>query len=111
KIDAVTVSTADHTHAVAAIRAMKLKKHVYCQKPLTWSVQEARMMRKVAKEMGVATQMGNQGTADDGIRRAIEVIQDGAIGDIKEVHVWTDRPTKYWAQAPKITERPKEQEV
>ncbi len=111
KIDAVTVSTPDHTHAVAAIRAMKLKKHVYCQKPLTWSVQESRMMRKTAKEMGVATQMGNQGTADDGIRRAIEVIQSGAIGDIKEVHVWTNRPTGFWDQAPKVTARRKEADV
>ena len=111
KIDAVTVSTPDHTHAAAAVRAMKLKKHVYCQKPLTWSVQEARLMRKVAKENGVATQMGNQGTAHDGIRRAIEIIQSGAIGDIKEVHVWTDRPTGYWLQAPDMTKRPEETEV
>jgi predicted dehydrogenase len=103
KIDAVTVSTPDHTHAPTAIRAMKLKKHVYCQKPLTWSVQEARLMRKVAKEMGVATQMGNQGTAHDGMRRAIEVIQSEAIGDIKEVHVWTNRPV--WPQAPEVTKR------
>jgi predicted dehydrogenase len=103
KVDAVTVSTPDHTHAVAAIRAMKLKKHVYCQKPLTWSVQEARLMRKIAKENGVATQMGNQGTAHDGLRRAIEVIQSGAIGDTKEVHVWTNRPV--WPQAPEVTKR------
>jgi predicted dehydrogenase len=103
KIDAVTVSTPDHTHAAAAVRAMKLKKHVYCQKPLTWSVQEARLMRKTAKEMGVATQMGNQGTAHDGLRRAVEIIQSGAIGDIKEVHVWTNRPV--WPQAPEVTKR------
>jgi len=61
KFDMVSVSTPDHTHAVAAVRAMKMKKHVYCQKPLTWSIQEARLMRQTAEEMGVITQMGNQG--------------------------------------------------
>jgi predicted dehydrogenase len=103
KIDAVTVSTPDHTHAVAAVRAMRLKKHVYVQKPLTWSVQEARLMRNVAKEMGVATQMGNQGTASDGLRRGVEIVQSGAIGPIKEVHIWTNRPL--WPQAPEVTSR------
>src|SRR5690606_25989186 len=63
KIDIVTVSTPDHTHAVAAIKAMRMKKHIYCQKPLTWSIREARMMREIADEMGVVTQMGNQGTS------------------------------------------------
>jgi predicted dehydrogenase len=96
EIDAVTVSTPDHTHAVAAIMAMKMKKHVYCQKPLTNSVFEARMMRETAAQMGVATQMGNQGTASDGLRRAVEIIQSGVIGPVKEVHVWTNRPI--WPQ-------------
>ncbi len=96
KIDIVTVSTPDHTHAVAAIKAMKMKKHVYCQKPLTWSIYEARKMREVAAEMGVVTQMGNQGTSEDGLREAVEVIRSGAIGDVKEVHLWTNRPI--WPQ-------------
>src|SRR5207344_311298 len=77
QIDAVTVSTPDHTHAPASIMAMKMGKHVYCQKPLTHSVYEARMMREVAKEQKVCTQMGNQGTAEDGLRRAVEIIRDG----------------------------------
>jgi predicted dehydrogenase len=95
-IDAVTVSTPDHTHAVAAIMAMKMKKHVYCQKPLTHSVYEARQMREVAQQMGVATQMGNQGTASDGLRRAVAIIQAGVIGPVHQVHVWTNRPI--WPQ-------------
>lgn len=102
KFDIVTVSTPDHTHATAAIRAMKMKKHVYCQKPLTWSIAEARKMREVAAEMGVVTQMGNQGTSEDGLREAVEVIRSGAIGTVKEVHVWTNRPI--WPQG---TGRPK----
>ncbi len=96
KVDIVTVSTPDHTHAVAAIKAMKMKKHVYCQKPLTWSIREARMMRETAAEMGVVTQMGNQGTSENGLREAVEVIRSGAIGDVTEVHVWTNRPI--WPQ-------------
>jgi predicted dehydrogenase len=103
-IDAVTVSTADHTHAVASIMAMKMGKHVYCQKPLTHTVFEARKMRDVAKEMKVATQMGNQGSASDGLRRAVELIQGGIIGKVTEVHVWTNRPV--WPQAPKVMARP-----
>jgi hypothetical protein len=92
KIDIVTVSTPDHTHAAAAVRAMRMKKHVYCQKPLTWSIREARMMREVAEETGVVTQMGNQGTSEDGLREAVEVIRSGAIGDVAEVHIWSNRP-------------------
>ncbi len=76
-IDAVTVSTPDHTHAPASIMAMKMKKHVYCQKPLTHTVFEARQMREIAKKMGVATQMGNQGSAESGLRRAVELVQAG----------------------------------
>jgi predicted dehydrogenase len=95
-IDAVTVSTPDHTHAPASIRAMKMGKHVYCQKPLTHSVAEARLMRETAKQQKVATQMGNQGTAADGLRRAVEIIQAGTIGPVREVHVWTNRPI--WPQ-------------
>src|SRR5437867_9660258 len=86
QIDAVTVSTADHTHAPASIMAMRLGKHVYCQKPLTHTVWEARMMRETAKKYRVATQMGNQGTAENGLRRAVEFIQAGVLGGVREVH-------------------------
>jgi len=96
KVDIVTVSTPDHTHAAAAIKAMRMKKHIYCQKPLTWSIREARMMRETADEMGVVTQMGNQGTSEDGLREAVEVIRSGAIGDVSEVHIWSNRPI--WPQ-------------
>jgi predicted dehydrogenase len=95
-IDAVTVSTADHTHAPAAATAMRLGKHVYCQKPLTHTVKEARVLRELARERKVCTQMGNQGSAENGLREAVEVIQSGAIGPVKEVHVWTNRPI--WPQ-------------
>jgi predicted dehydrogenase len=108
-IDAVTVSTPDHTHAPAAIKAMKMGKHVYVQKPLTHSVAEARQMREVAKQQGVCTQMGNQGTAGDAFRTAVEIVQDGVLGDIKEVYVWTNRPV--WPQSPKVTERLPEQPI
>jgi hypothetical protein len=95
-IDAVTVSTPDHVHGSAAITAMRLGKHVYCQKPLTQTVWEAREMRKLAKEKKLATQMGNQGSAGDGLRRSVEVIQAGVIGHPKELHVWSNRPI--WPQ-------------
>jgi predicted dehydrogenase len=95
-IDSVTVSTPDHHHACAAIMAMKLGKNVYCQKPLVYSVYEARMMRQVAKEKKVVTQMGNQGSSESGLRRAVEVIQAGAIGPVRQVHVWSNRPV--WPQ-------------
>jgi predicted dehydrogenase len=106
QIDAVTVSTPDHTHAPASVMAMKMKKHVYCQKPLTHDVYEARMMKEIANKNKVATQMGNQGTAENGLRRAVEIIQAGGIGAVSEAHVWTNRPI--WPQAPKVTARPKE---
>ena len=95
-IDAVTVSTADHTHAAASVMAMKLGKHVYCQKPLTHTVYEARVVRETAAKMNVVTQMGNQGTAEDGLRRAAEIIRAGVLGKVTEVHVWTNRPI--WPQ-------------
>jgi hypothetical protein len=95
-IDAVTVSTPDHVHGLAAITAMRMGKHIYCQKPLTQTVWEAREMRKLAKEKKLATQMGNQGSAGDGLRRAIEVIQAGVIGAPRELHVWSNRPI--WPQ-------------
>jgi predicted dehydrogenase len=96
QIDAVIVSTPDHTHAPASLMAMRLGKHVYCQKPLTHSVAEARQMRETAHDKKLATQMGNQGTAEDGLRRAVEIIQAGVLGPVTEVHVWTNRPI--WPQ-------------
>lgn len=99
KIDAVTVSIPDHNHAVAACKAMKLGKHVYCQKPLTHSIWEARRMGEIAKETGVATQMGNQYTAFNPMRKAAHQLKEGQIGTVKEVHIWTDRPI--WPQGEK----------
>src|SRR5438477_10393470 len=95
-IDAVTVSTPDHCHGIIAGTAMRMGKHVYCQKPLTQTVYEARTLRKLAKDQKVATQMGNQGSAGPGLRRAVEVIQAGVIGNVSEVHVWSNRPI--WPQ-------------
>jgi predicted dehydrogenase len=91
RIDAVMVGTADHNHAPATIRAIRAGKHVYCEKPLTHTVQEARMVAQAAKEHGVATQMGTQIHAGDNYRRVVEVIQSGAIGDVTEVHVWVGK--------------------
>lgn len=108
KIDAVVVSSPDHTHAAAAVMAMRMGKPVYCQKPLAHSPYEARLMRETAAERKVATQMGNQGTSHPGFRAGIELIRSGTIGQVREVHVWTNRPFKYWKQAPDITARPKE---
>jgi predicted dehydrogenase len=90
QIDAVVVATPDHTHAVAAVTAMKLGKHVFCEKPLTRTVQEARVMRETALKMKVVTQMGNQGSASSRLRRAVELAWGGVLGDIKEAHVWFD---------------------
>ena len=101
-IDAVTVSTPDHTHAPAALMAMRMGKHCFCQKPLTHSIYEARLMGKVAREMKVATSMGNQGTAESGLRKAAAIVRAGALGKVSEVHVWTNRPV--WPQG---GERPK----
>lgn len=96
KIDAVTVSTPDHHHAIAASMAMKMGKHAYVQKPLVHSVYEARYLRQLAKEKKLATQMGNQGSSGSGLRRAVEVIQAGTIGKPLELHVWSNRPI--WPQ-------------
>ncbi len=111
EIDAVTVSTADHSHAPAAVLAMRAGKHVYCQKPLTHTIFEARVMREVAAKEKVCTQMGNQGSALNGLRRAVELIHAGTLGAIREAHVWTNRPAQYWKQSPDITARPKEAPV
>ena len=98
EIDAVTIATPDHTHAPAAYMAMKLGLHVYVEKPLTHTVAEARLLAKTAREMGVATQMGNQGHSGKGVRELCEMLWDGAIGQVHEAHVWTDRPGGRWAQ-------------
>jgi hypothetical protein len=95
-IDAVTVSTPDHFHAIAASAVMQMDKHVFCQKPLTQTIYEARYLRNIAREKRIVTQMGNQGSAADGLRRAVETIQDGLIGQVREVHIWTNRPV--WPQ-------------
>jgi predicted dehydrogenase len=97
-IDGVVVATPDHMHAPIALAAMDLGKHVYVQKPLCWSVDEARRLALRARESKVATQMGNQGHSSDDGRTAVEYIWAGAIGDVREVHIWTNRPLGYWPQ-------------
>jgi predicted dehydrogenase len=102
-IDGVVVATPDHLHAFVSTAAMKLGKHVYCEKPLTHSVWEARQVAQTAREHKVATQMGNQGQASEETRRLCEMIWDNAIGPVREAHVWTDRPSnglfnEYWPQ-------------
>ena len=98
QIDAVVVSIPDHMHAPVSLAAMELGKHVYCEKPLTWSIDEARRMASLAREKKLATQMGTQGMAADAARTGIEVIRSGVLGDVTELHVWTDRPTGWWPQ-------------
>lgn len=101
-IDAVTISTPDHTHAVITMAAMKSGKHVYTQKPLTRTIDESRKLVEYAKKSGLATQMGNQGHANEGPRILNELIWQGAIGKVHEVHCWTNRPV--WPQG--IEHRP-----
>ncbi|MCX6997389.1 MAG: Gfo/Idh/MocA family oxidoreductase [Kiritimatiellaeota bacterium] len=111
-IDAVVVGTPDHNHAIVSMAAIKLGKHVYCEKPLTRTVYEARALATAAREAKIATQMGNQRMAFEGNRLINEWIADGAIGPVREVHVWSDRPTHggtkelYWAQG---IDRPQDQ--
>ena len=107
RLDAVSVSTPDHTHCHAAVTAMRMGKHVYCQKPLTHSIAEARLMAETAKKYKVATQMGNQAHAGEPIRRAVEWIRAGVIGKVKEVHAWTNRPI--WPQG--LKGRPKAEAI
>ncbi len=109
-IDGVVVATPDHMHAIVSMAAIKRGKHVYCEKPLTHTVFEARELAKAAREHKVATQMGNQGQAGEEVRLLCETIWDGAIGQVREVHVWTDRPLNgpnawYWPQG---VDRPKD---
>jgi len=101
-IDAVFIATPDHNHAAASMLAITSGKACYTEKPLTWSIQEARALAEAAAKYKVATQMGNQGHANQGNRRIVEWIRDGAIGEVKEVHSWTNRPV--WPQG--ISERP-----
>jgi predicted dehydrogenase len=110
EIDAVVVGTPDHIHAPASVMALKLGKHVYCEKPLTHSVWEARQVAQAARERKLATQMGNQGQASEETRRLCEFVWHGAIGPVREAHIWTDRPSQglfneYWPQG---VERPKD---
>jgi predicted dehydrogenase len=95
-IDAVTVSTPDHSHAPASALALKTGKHCFTQKPMTHTIHEARVLGDLAKKNGLKTQMGNQGTANSTLRESAALIQGGAIGTVKEVHVWTNRPV--WPQ-------------
>lgn len=104
-LDAVMIATPDHLHGPIAWAAIQCGKHVYCQKPLTHTVQESRILVQAAKEAGVATQMGNQGHSSEGIRLVKEWIQDGAIGFVKEVHAWTPLPAGIWPQG---MDRPQE---
>ncbi|MDR1190786.1 MAG: Gfo/Idh/MocA family oxidoreductase [Verrucomicrobiales bacterium] len=96
QIDAVVISTPDHTHFPAAMRALEAGKHIYVQKPLTHTIGEARLLREAARKAGVVTQMGNQGHANEGTRYVREWIEAGAIGTVREIHAWTNRPI--WPQ-------------
>lgn len=103
EVDAVVIATPDHHHAFAAMEAIKRGKHVYCEKPLTHSVWEARHLARAAREAKVATQMGNQGQASEQTRRLCELVWSGVIGKVLEAHIWTDRPSRglfeeYWPQ-------------
>ena len=97
-IDAVTVGTPDHIHAVAAMAAIKAGKHVYVQKPLTRTLHECRELTKAARAAKVVTSMGNQGHASEGSRLTNEWIQAGVIGEVREVHTWSDRAGHLWKQ-------------
>ncbi|MDP2036276.1 MAG: Gfo/Idh/MocA family oxidoreductase [Ignavibacteria bacterium] len=105
-IDAVVIATPDHTHAIIAMAAMKMGKHVFVQKPLTHTIYEARRLAEVAKEKNLVTQMGNQGHAGEEARLLNEWIWDGAIGDINEVHIWTNRPIWPQGELKRPTETP-----
>ncbi len=102
EIDAVAISTPDHSHFPAALAAAKLGKHILVEKPLCRTITEVRQLHAAAKEAGVVTQMGNQGRASEGIRLAREWIRGGAIGEVHTVHAWTDRPRKPWFHEPDI---------
>jgi predicted dehydrogenase len=105
EFDAVVVSTTEHTHAFVTLPALQLGKHVYCEKPLTHDVWEARVIREAASKARVATQMGTQIHASDNYRRVVELIQAGAIGPVHEAHVWVDRA---WGRQPEASARSKD---
>jgi len=98
-IEAVVIGTPDHMHAPVALACLRAGKHVYVEKPLCHTIEEARLLTKVAKETGLVTQMGNQGHGGEGLRATREWIQAGVIGTIKEAHCWSDRPGRFWTQA------------
>ena len=97
-VDAVVIATPDHWHTPISIAAMRAGKHVYCEKPISHSVYEARWIAEEAKKAGVVTQMGNHGHAEEGVRLLCEWIADGAIGNVHTVHVWCNRPGTLWVQ-------------
>jgi predicted dehydrogenase len=97
-IEAVMIATPDHMHAPITIAALRAGKHVYVEKPMAHSIEECRVMTRVAQETGLVTQMGNNGHAGEGLRVTREYIQAGAIGTVKEIHCWSDRPGKFWKQ-------------
>jgi predicted dehydrogenase len=97
-IEAVMIATPDHMHAPITLAALRAGKHVYVEKPMAHTIEEARVMTRVAKETGLVTQMGNNGHAGDGLRQTREWILAGAIGTVREVHAWSDRPGKWWKQ-------------
>ncbi len=101
-IDAVLVSCPDFMHGTAAMWAMSRGKHVYCQKPLTHTIWEAHELMLAARKYNVATQMGNQGYSNEGARECCEIIWNGDIGNVTEVHAWTNRPLSYWKQGPDV---------
>ncbi len=98
KINAVVISTPDHHHAIASAIAMRQGLHCYTEKPLTRTIWEARQLARIARETGVATQMGNQSTASTNMRKTAALIRSGAFGKVKEVHLWTNRAAAYWKQ-------------
>ncbi len=98
-IDAVMIATPDHMHAPITVAALRSGKHVYVEKPMAHSIEEARVMTRVAKETGLVTQMGNNGHAGEGLRLTREWLQAGAIGKVAEIHCWSDRPGHFWKQA------------
>ena len=97
-IDAVMIATPDHMHAPISLAALRAGKHVYVEKPMAHSIEEARIMTRVAKETGLVTQMGNNGHAGEGLRLIREWIQGGVIGAVREIHCWSDRPGTFWKQ-------------
>ena len=97
-IDAVMIATPDHMHAPITLAALRSGKHVYVEKPMAHTIEEARVMARVAKETGLVTQMGNNGHGGEGLRLIREWILAGAIGPVREIHVWSDRPGKWWTQ-------------